>query len=303
MFEKLGAAEMARQVGQGPREIFSRRESLENKLKRQIVAPLKDGRATRTGIEHPGRLHSDVENGVVLVGSDCHYWPGPPSLMHRALVQFCRELKPVEVVLNGDVIDACTISKYPPIGWTKLPTVQEEIEAAQERLGEIEKAASRARKRWPLGNHDSRFETRLASMAPEFRRVTGTRLADHFSLWEPCWSVWLNEDVVVKHRFKGGMHATRNNTLNSGKTTITGHLHSQKVTPFTDYNGTRWGVDTGCVADPDHRAFVDYTEDNSKDWRDGFCVLSFRNGRLLPPELVSRWDDDHVVWRGEVIKV
>ncbi len=305
LFEECGAAETSRRLGITVRNVQQRRERAEKFLRRQIVPPpSRTGPPTaRTGISHPGRLTSEIRNGVVLVGSDCHYWPGPPSLMHRAFVKFCKELKPVEVILNGDVIDACSISRYPPIGWTHQPTVQEEIEAAQERLGEIEKAAGKARKRWPLGNHDGRFETRLATVAPDFAKVQGTRLADHFPLWEPCWAVWINDDVVVKHRFKGGVHAPRNNTLNSGKTIITGHLHSAKVTPLTDYNGTRWGVDTGCIADPDHRAFLDYREDNPSDWRDGFGVLTFFRGRLLHPELVLRFDETHVQFRGEVIAV
>ena len=43
---------------------------------------------------------------------------------------------------------------------------------------------------------------------------------------------------------------------------VTGHLHSARVSPFTDYNGTRYGVrHAGCVAETDHKAFVDYTEE------------------------------------------
>jgi len=222
--------------------------------------------------------------------------------MHRAFVSFCKRFKPKIVILNGDVVDLGQISRHPPIGWEKLPEVQEEIKAAQERLGEIEKAAYRAQKIWPLGNHDGRFETRLATVAPEFAKVHGVHLRDHFPLWEPCWSVFINDNTVVKHRFKGGLHAPHNNTLWAGRSIITGHLHSQRVSPLTDYAGTRWGVDTGCIADPAHRAFVDYTEDNPKNWRDGFVVLTYLGGQLLPPELISRWDDESVVFRGEIIK-
>lgn len=257
---------------------------------------------TRHNIEHPGRLLHEVKNGVVLVGSDAHYWPGPASVGHRAFVKFCKEYKPAAVVLNGDVIDAATISRHPPIGWENRPTVQQEIEAAQDRLSEIESACGKARKIWTLGNHDGRFETRLATVAPEFAKVHGLHLRDHFPLWEPCWSLWINDDVVVKHRFKGGIHAPHNNTMWAGKTMITGHLHSAKVIPLSDYNGTRYGVDTGCIADPSHRAFLDYTEDNPKNWRSGFAVLTFRDGRLMQPELVLAVDANHVEFRGELIR-
>jgi hypothetical protein len=108
---------------------------------------------------------------------------------------------------------------------------------------------------------------------------------------------------VIKHRYKGGAHAPFNNTITAGVSIITGHLHSQKVSPFSDYNGTRYGVDTGCLADPYHDAFQDYTEDNPKDWRSGFCVLTFHDGCLLPPELVTKWDEHHVYFRGSLHEV
>ena len=54
-------------------------------------------------------------------------------------------------------------------------------------------------------------------------------------------AVFVNDDIVVKHRFKGGQHATFNNALWSGKTVITGHLHSQRVSPITDYWGNTLG--------------------------------------------------------------
>ena len=102
---------------------------------------------------------------------------------------------------------------------------------------------------------------------------------------------------------RGGIHATRNNTLNAGTTIVTGHLHSLKVTPLTDYRGNRWGVDTGTLADPNGPQFVDYLEDNSTDWRSGFVVLTFHQGRLLWPEVVYVLDDTHVSFRGRIIEV
>lgn len=250
-----------------------------------------------------GREEVELENGVALIGGDGHYWPGPPSTAHRAFVKFCKRLKPAIVVMNGDVLDASSISRHPPIGWDKIPSVKEELDVCQDRLAEIGKAAFHAKKFWPLGNHDARFETRLAQVAPEFKDVHGISLADHFPDWAGCWSLHINDNTVIKHRYKGGIHAPHNNTVNAGRSIITGHLHSQKVTPFSDYNGTRYGVDTGCLADPYHEAFQDYTEDNPKNWRSGFCVLTYRNGCLLQPELVTVWDANHVQFRGELIEV
>lgn len=303
LFEKLGPQKLAEHINQPVRKIYARRVNLEKKLGRQLTAPGEGNHRTRFNVQHDARAHMDVENGIVLVGSDAHYWPGPKSTAHRAFVKFAKEFKPHAVIMNGDAIDASTISRHPPIGWESRPTLVQEIEVCQERLHEIELAAGRAHKIWNLGNHDGRFETRLATVAPEYAKLHGVHLRDHFPLWQPAWSTWVNDGVVIKHRFKGGIHATHNNTMWAGKTIITGHLHSAKVTPFDDYNGRRYGVDTGCLADPNAKAFLDYTEDNPKNWRSGFCVLTFKKGRLMQPELVLVWDDDNVEFRGEVIAV
>ena len=201
--------------------------------------------------EYAARRLLNVENGTVLIFSDAHFWPGVRSTAFKALLMFIREMKPMAIINNGDAFDGASISRFPRIGWDSKPTVVEELKACKERLGEIENAANGAKLFWPLGNHDARFENRLAQNAAPYEGVKGFSLKDHFTAWAPCWSVWINEQVVVKHRMKSGIHAAHNNTVTAGKSIVTGHLHSLKVTPYDDYNGTRYGVDTGTLADPD----------------------------------------------------
>jgi len=301
LFRKHGPTKTAARLGVTKRAVLLRRVTLEGKYRCQITPP-EHPKNTRHNIEHPYRLTETVKDGIVLVGSDAHYWPGPSTTAHRAFVRFCKELKPKLVVMNGDVFDGAAVSRHAPIGWEERPTVSQEIEACKERLGEIEGAAPKARRVWTLGNHDSRFETRLATMAPEYARIHGFHLKDHFA-WEPCWSIWVNDHTVIKHRYKGGTHATHNNTAAAGKTMVTGHLHSLKVTPYSDYGGTRWGVDTGTLADPDGPQFKDYLEDNPTGWRAGFAVLTFERGELRWPELVHVLDRNRVEYRGRSVRV
>ena len=253
--------------------------------------------------EHPERVVWDIQSGVVIVFSDAHYWPGKASTAHRALVKFCKEIKPFGIVANGDVFDGASVSRHAPIQWEGRPTVKQEIEIVQERLGEILKAAPKAKRAWSLGNHDARFESRLATVAPEYANVHGMHLKDHMPEFDPCWSVWINDNVVVKHRHKNGIHSAHNSTMWAGRTMVCGHLHSMKVTPLTDYNGTRFGVDTGTLADPFGRQFTDYMEDNPRNWRSGFAVLTFHCGRLLWPELVHVLEEGIVEFRGRVYNV
>lgn len=301
LFTKYGPTETAKRLGTTDTAVYLRRSHLERKLNRQIVAPPKVGvrAGTRAGIEHPARLPLEVKDGYVLIGSDAHYWPGIITTAHRAFVRFAQELKPKAIILNGDVLDGASISRHPPIGWEDRPTLEQEMDACKDRLAEIQKAWPAAERVWTLGNHDGRFETRLATVAPEYAKVHGVHLKDHFPQWRPAWACWINGEVVVKHRYKGGIHATHNNTLWAGKTIVTGHLHSGKVTPFDDYTGRRWGVDSGTLAEPGGPQFVDYMEDNPANWRSGFVVLRFQRGRLLWPQLVTVIGPDEVDYCNE----
>jgi len=252
---------------------------------------------------HPAAINLGIEDGEILIGSDSHYWPGIVSTAHKAFVEMAKDRKPKIIIKNGDEADFPQISRHAPIGWESRPKLSEEVDNLKAMLSEIEKVSPNSRRIWPLGNHDARFETRLATQAPEYANIHGVHLKDNFALWEPCWAVFINNDTVVKHRMRGGMHATRNNTLNAGRTMVTGHLHSLKVTPLSDYNGTRWGVDTGTMADPYGPQFYNYTELNPLDWRSGFVLLTFVKGRLLWPETVWVSGPDEVQFRGKTYRV
>ena len=310
LIKTVGLRETARKIGVSIRNVNRRRRNLELAHKIVIHPPYRVGKTgnpspTRDLEEHSARQHIKVTDGNVLIGSDSHYWPGIISTAHRAFVHFNKELKPKYVIKNGDEMDFPSVSRHAPIMWEKRPSVVMEIEAAQDRLHEVTEANKNAKYFWTFGNHDALFETRLATLMPELARVKGVHLKDHFPRWKPCWSVWINDDVVVKHRWANGIHAVYNNTLKSGKSIITGHLHSLKVTPWSDYNGTRFGVDCGTMAHPYGPQFKNYTEDNARNWRSGFVVLTFAGGKLLWPEVCHVIDEIEglVEFRGKVYKV
>lgn len=304
----IGIAATVKKYDLDPRNAARRRRFLEGKYG-PIESPYEPvGGRLKANKNYPGRVPLSVKDGVVIVAGDPHYWPGDKPLMHRALVlmlkRFRQERKLRAVIMNGDVCDFASISHWPMVNWEKRPSVQEEIETCIERMDELAEAAGRAPRYWPLGNHDARFSIFLAQHAREFAKLQGFQLKDHFPLWEPCWSVEINENTIVKHSYRSGIHAAYNNVLHSGMNMVTNHLHSAKVYPFDDYNGTRWGVDTGCIADTNGAQFL-YMQDNPRNWRNGFAVLTYESGQLMPPELVLSHPlkDDCVIFRGETIKV
>jgi hypothetical protein len=301
--------EASKMLNMNQSALYKRRRRIEGRTKDAIVAPqeAKAKPELQVSTTHPKIKNLGILNGTVIVFSDAHFWPGIHSTAFKGLLWAIKELKPTAVIANGDIFDGAGISRHPRIGWGKSPTVIEELKACTLAMGLIEEAAKEARYNvklmWPLGNHDARFETFLAANAPQYEQVKGFSLRDHFPDWEACWALWLNDQTIVKHRFKGGIHATHNNTMWSGKNIITGHLHSLKVTPFSDYNGVRYGIDTGTLAEPYGPQFEDYTEHGPLNWRSGFAVLTFVDGKLLLPELVTTHSPDSIEFRGRVIEV
>jgi predicted phosphodiesterase len=252
------------------------------------------------------RVTAEVENGSILVASDCHYWPNVISTAHRAFVLFAKEIKPKAIVLNGDVFDGASISRHPPGGtWESMPSVKQELDACQERVSEIEDASPNSKMHYIWGNHDLRYNARLAAQVGDgFKDIQGMNLSDHFPKWIFSMSLMVNNNTMIKHRYHNGIHAVHNNLIKSGTSFVSGHLHSLKTVPYTDYNGTRYGVDTGSLADVCGQQFT-YSEDNPKNHRSGFAVLTFYKGMLLPPELCEVLDEDEgiIYFRGNVFKV
>jgi hypothetical protein len=165
-----------------------------------------------------------------------------------------------------------------------------------------------------VGNHDVRLDTFLSQNAAACEGVMGFALRDHIdAAWAMAWQVEIKgsgpNGVLVRHRFKGGANAGRANVQAAGCSVISSHTHQANVTRISNSRGHHWGIDTGCIASLNSRAFVGYTEmaaaAGMANWASGFAVLAFKNGLLLPPELVLVMDEEDGVaaFRGELIRV
>lgn len=299
------AIKMSQKTGITERAIYNRRRSIEQRhkislpsLDDQRLDPLKKIAQT-TGHTRRGM---DIEKGRVIVFSDAHFWPDETTTAFKALLEMIKEFRPTAIVCNGDALDGANLSRFPRQDWNKVPSVKEELDACQYYLGEIEAVAKGAKLFWPMGNHDQRLEMTIIANLPSFEGVRGTSLRDYFPIWQPCWSFWVNEDTCIKHRWKGGWTGGRNNAVNSGVNMITGHTHVLSSIPYNDYNGTRWGVQTGTLADPNGQQFA-YTEDTPKDWNSGFVMLTFDRSKLLQPEIIRVHGEDEVDFRGKIHRV
>lgn len=281
---------VAEHFGLSDRAVYARRNSMEKKHDVNLqTIPVGDKELRRdiaklTIPEHQQRMTAELSDGIVIVFSDAHFW-GEESVAYLALLNAIQGLKPKMIIANGDIFDgAGQMSRHPRIGWEKSPTGKQQLDAVQTAMGKIEDIAKGAKLLRTIGNHDIRFESKLSNSVGEYEGIHGFTLRDHLPRWHDAWSIMINGNTMVKHRYHNGLHAAFNNTLKSGCNIVTGHLHRLLVTPWGDYNGRRYGIDTGCLADP-HGAQFTYAEDNPSPHCAGFAVLTFREGKLLPPEL------------------
>ena len=195
-------AAVARVLGITERAVQLRRRKIEKKRGHLLLSLDKRSPDFKVTIPHNGvRVNVGVTDGVIIVGSDAHYFPNLISTAHRAFVKIIKELQPQMVVMNGDAFDGARISRHPVSGFEARPSVKQELEAVRDRLGEIEAVAGNAKLHWTWGNHDLRFGARIAQLVPEYEGVTGFALPDHFPRWRFSTSVMVNDHTQIKHRY------------------------------------------------------------------------------------------------------
>jgi len=296
---------LAKITGLSEREVYRRRTRIEKTYSVSLISNDTQSKPRFVIPENKIRAKYTISDGIVMIGSDCHYNHKYITTAHRAFVHLISVLKPKMIVLNGDIFDFAQISQHHRIGYQEHPTVQQELEEVQARLGDIEavRPAGCILHR-TIGNHDLRFDGKLSNVLPQYEKVHGMALADHLPGWSYSWSVMVNSNTVIKHRWHNGIHAVYNNVLKGGMSIFTGHLHSLKVTPWTNYTGDLYGVDTGMMASVKDDQFM-YHEDSSVNWRAGFAIATYINGNLMPPELcqVINEDEGLIFFRGELYQV
>lgn len=316
---------LAKQMGVNVRTVMTRRRSIETKLgirletdlsykqKANAEYAIRESQKAKErkeklqerldATQHSVRRGMDLEKGRVIIFSDAHF-TDETTTGFRALLKFIEYFKPKAIICNGDAFDGAVLSRFPSINYDRKPSVLDELNYCKTHLDAIEKVKpAGCRLIWTLGNHDMRYEAALVARAPEFSGVDGFSLKYHFPNWETCWSFWVNDDTVIKHRHKGGRYAGYNNVQASFCNIFTGHTHVLTCSPISTFDQkTYWGVQTGTLADINHESFQ-YTEDNAKDWRQGFIMASWERGQLLMPEMIMTYGEDEVMFRGEILAV
>jgi hypothetical protein len=289
-------------TGLSLRNVYDRRRRLE---KQGIILPTIETTGRESPYAPPAHFERrrlfDVPNGTVVVFSDPHFYPDHSGAAVDALCTVIERVKPELVICGGDVLDGTQLGRFPPVrGHHQPPGVREQLECCVRFMGQIQRAAGKARMAWTLGNHDVRLSRHIAVHAPELLDLPFTRLEDWLPAWWLSWTVEINTGttgmLVVRHRNQPGM--THLQSAKAGTHYAHGHRHQLNVHVAPTFNGYRYSTDVGSLADADSDAF-DYAE-GDKPHVQGFAVFTFSEQTLMMPELCYR-QGDAFVFRGEAV--
>ena len=293
--ESKSIREVARKCNCQPNQVRARLKTLKPKY----------GDITPTGY-YPEQRHSrktEVFNRkkkyTIVAFSDAHFWPehlAPMSAANKVLLKILDDIKPDIIHDNGDSFDGASISRFPKHRiQTELPSVSEEVEINEIRHEEMVAASPKSKCFWIFGNHDDRFQNHLLNNAEGFSELPFGTLESYFPDWEFADALFYNETLYATHQFKGGIGAARANTLNAGKSIMTGHLHTGADIPVNDLNGLRWGISIPTLADPRESMFNYAT---LTDWHSGLKVITV-HGDIVTPESVIIGNDGKAHFRGK----
>jgi len=265
-------AKIAAALGVSERSAYVWRDRAQAALGIELPVSRDKRNALHPRLDH---LSLEIPSCRVLVGSDWHIWPGYRSRAETAFFHVLKTETFDVIVLNGDVTDQPQVSRHGPGMSIPPPRLQDEIAEAQVRVAEVAKLARKrnadVRLVWIFGNHDIRMWRYIANNAPELGEML--TFEDRFPAWEFTVSMDINEGACwLKHRWHGGIHAAYNNVLRSGGTLVTGDTHRLAMVRWGDYNGVRYGIETGMLGDPRGPQFT-YTDNTPVNWCPGFAEL------------------------------
>lgn len=226
--------------------------------------------------------------------SDIHY-PYEDPLAMRLVNRFLEDFRPDVLVFNGDIWDMPQISKYDRRREElKDPkNLQEHLDHGKDGVAHSIEAAHPKETLLILGNHEDRWENYLGSRAPELASLRSLGFESVFNLGALKWKrygegFWLNDSLFVYHGSYTGGSWTDRERVSAGASTITGHMHQQRVTYHRDRARTYKNVAQGCLCllNPPYLR-------TPPNWQQGFVYgYLFNDGkfRIIETEIVHGED-------------
>jgi predicted phosphodiesterase len=228
-------------------------------------------------------LEMELDNGIIAVASDLHV-PFQDNDAVNAFIEYCKDIQPHSIVLNGDVVDMYMLSRFAK-GEGRNPMA--EIEEAKDILYSLRKACPKSLIFYVIGNHEQRLEKTILAKAPELASL----IEDVFSIFkvedigiEGCGSLTVNNSFVFKHGTllgnKSGLSAIKE-MENSYMSGASGHTH--RLAKYIARKAGRkfvW-LETGCLCSMEPEYML------NPNWQQGFGMIQFSNGKVKRAEVIE----------------
>jgi predicted phosphodiesterase len=227
--------------------------------------------------DKPAKVTTRPSSFKVAVLSDIHY-PYENVNVMKIVKAILRDNVPDMIILNGDILDCYSVSRYDKSPLRKK-TIQDEFDYGFNRLGEFVDEFTETEFKMLEGNHEARFKKLLISQhVGEYLSLRDMTIENQLGLKElGIEFVPESKDLEIgrmtimhgnKVRKQAGA-SVRAHHLDIGTSVIIGHVHRMS----TAWKRNKWGahvmIENGALCDFD----VEYAR--FPDWQHGFSMLHF----------------------------
>lgn len=238
----------------------------------------------------------------IAICSDVHNPYEDPKALSMFL-DFLKDEKPDEVILNGDICDFSALSLHGDADGSQRH--MDEIESANELLDRIQ-SIHRGKCHYNEGNHEDRVRRYIAKNAPELEGLYGLENALNlkkrkisFLPYRAETPYFVTSKLAVTHGFAVGANAAKKTLERYGVSVIVGHTHTPAVAQLPVVSPT--GVDSrkcwvlGCLAPTTGVPYMTAPTQWTQGWG---MVYAMRSGAFAAYSIEIH--NGLTVWNGKV---
>lgn len=235
----------------------------------------------------------------VVVLSDIHLPYSDVKALGSAL-DFIKDQKPDEIILNGDIVDMHGASLHGDAMSENL--IQQELEAVNVFLDYLQKIAPQAKIHFNEGNHEERFTRYIATKAPNLRGMTSLprelRLAERGISWLEYGKVhFISSKLGATHGVFCGVHYAKETLVRYGMSCVVGHAHRSQMHIMGVVNE---GEDTvrGCFGNGCLCPLTASYVKGPTGWVNGFSCFYVKDDGSFTPYLILM-NQQSFIWAGK----
>jgi predicted phosphodiesterase len=235
----------------------------------------------------------------IVIANDFHIPFHNPQAVDNWL-EFCEDLQPEYIVINGDFLDCFSISSFPKL--PGKPLLQDELDMGIEILDELRGKCPDAEIWYLQGNHEERL-ARLVKDNDGLFRLRAMQLENLLELDrnDIHYREYMNAleigDLSVVHgniARKHSAYSAKGTVQDFGyNNVVVGHTHRMGWYMHDGANGRRRGLENGGLFSKEQADYMD----GPANWQNGFCtVYQDEEKDFLQIHPVEMDEDGSFVW-------